>query len=104
MNESLTNAEIERFSRQLILPEFGIDGKKDKILLFFYFLKNPNPLSSNKTQRKKCADNRMRWPRLPGGALFGNIGFWQARLCGPRYGRFVQSASPDWSLRRGGWR
>jgi len=27
MNESLTNAEIERFSRQLILPEFGTDAQ-----------------------------------------------------------------------------
>ncbi len=25
-NDSLTNLEIERYSRQLIIPEFGIDS------------------------------------------------------------------------------
>jgi hypothetical protein len=25
-NDSLTNTEIERYSRQLIIPEFGVDS------------------------------------------------------------------------------
>jgi molybdopterin/thiamine biosynthesis adenylyltransferase len=27
-NNSLTNKDIQRYSRQLIIPEFGVDGKK----------------------------------------------------------------------------
>jgi hypothetical protein len=65
-DHSLSNYEVNRYSRQIIIAEFGVKGKGLVLVIGHECARR-----SGETVALECADRRSRWTRLSGGDIFG---------------------------------